>query len=256
MTVAPAALAALAALAAVGLVACASPPPVQVPPPTTASPLRAIPSRAAAEQPEGEGFPVTLPAVVSGDDRSTFAFVTEGQGGTTLVDFGAGSIVFLRMGARVPLDGTGKALVFRLPPQANGRPWFSTHDANHVRIPTNPGPWLVWGNGKMAAREYFRDAFYLGKLQGSLPVAEHVHLGSWEIICANRAAGTFTKDGIAQRLTAGGCVSIPPGHKHSWTPDPGTSLDAVQVYAPPGPEGRFRTLAGAEQEAWPAQPGN
>jgi hypothetical protein len=31
--------------------------------------------------------------------------------------------------------------------------------------------------------------------------------------------------------------------KHSWTPDPKSELVAIQLYAPPGPEQRFRALA-------------
>ena len=44
-------------------------------------------------------------------------------------------------------------------------------------------------------------------------------------------------------------VPVPPGVKHSWKPDPGTKLVAVQFYSPPGPEQRFKALAAAAADA-------
>jgi mannose-6-phosphate isomerase-like protein (cupin superfamily) len=84
---------------------------------------------------------------------------------------------------------------------------------------------------------------YLGRLSGTAPVAEHSHQGSWETLCAVEAAGTFTLAGRDQRLGPRTCVSVPPDVKHSWKPDPGSSLVAIQMYAPPGPEQRFKKLA-------------
>jgi hypothetical protein len=88
-------------------------------------------------------------------------------------------------------------------------------------------------------------AAYLGRLAGTAPVAEHVHDKSWEILCAVDAAGTFTLAGVPQRLVARTCVAVPPGTKHAWQPDAGSTLSAVQLYAPAGPEQRFKKL-GAE----------
>ena len=84
---------------------------------------------------------------------------------------------------------------------------------------------------------------YLGRLSGTAAVAEHVHDKSWEIFCAVEAAGTFTLAGQPQRLGARMCVSVPPGTRHAWQPDPGSTLSAVQLYAPPGPEQRFKKMA-------------
>lgn len=108
-------------------------------------------------------------------------------------------------------------------------------------------PELTWAGGAMRARLDVEKAIspvaYLGRLNGAAPVGEHTHPDSWELICAIDAAGTFRLSGRDARLTAGQCVAVPPGEKHQWTPDPGTSLRAVQAYVPPGPEQRFRMLA-------------
>lgn len=118
--------------------------------------------------------------------------------------------------------------------------------ARHV-VRATAAPELTWAGGKMHAHLDVEKAVspfaYLGRLSGSAPVAEHTHPDSWELICAIEASGTFRLSGQDARLTAGRCVAVPPGEKHQWTPDPGTSLDAVQVYVPPGPEQRFRALA-------------
>lgn len=87
---------------------------------------------------------------------------------------------------------------------------------------------------------------YMGWLRGTEGVKEHVHRESWEIIFAVEAKGTFTLDGERRRLESGQVVVVPPNTKHSWEPDPGTTLEAVQIYTPPGPEERFATMAAAE----------
>ena len=116
----------------------------------------------------------------------------------------------------------------------------------HV-VRANAAPELVWAGGQMRAHlDVGADVSpnaYVGRLEGTAPVAEHTHPDSWEILCTVDAAGTFTLDGKEQRLTAHQIVQIPPGAKHSWKPDPGSKLVAVQMYAPPGPEQRFKALA-------------
>lgn len=80
---------------------------------------------------------------------------------------------------------------------------------------------------------------YLGRLASTGSVGEHMHPSSWEILFAIDAKGTFTVNGEAKRLGAKEVVMIPPGTKHSWTPDAHTKFAAIQVYTPPGPEERF-----------------
>lgn len=106
---------------------------------------------------------------------------------------------------------------------------------------------LTWAGGQMHANLDVETSVspnaYMGRLRGTGKVAEHNHPDSWELLCAIDAAGTFTLGGEEKRLTSGQCVAVPPGVKHQWTPDPGSTLSAVQVYVPPGPEQRFRALA-------------
>lgn len=84
---------------------------------------------------------------------------------------------------------------------------------------------------------------YLGRLSGTASVPEHAHPGSWELLCALEASGTFTLAGQDQHLGVRSCVVVPPDTKHSWKPDAGSKLVAVQMYSPPGPEQRFKKLA-------------
>jgi mannose-6-phosphate isomerase-like protein (cupin superfamily) len=112
---------------------------------------------------------------------------------------------------------------------------------------------LVWAGGTMQATLLVEkdDAplAYVGLLEGTAAVAEHVHDGSWEILCALEASGDFTLAGQKARLGPRQCVSVPPATKHAWAPDAGSKLRAVQLYAPAGPEQRFRGLAAAAADA-------
>jgi mannose-6-phosphate isomerase-like protein (cupin superfamily) len=108
---------------------------------------------------------------------------------------------------------------------------------------------LAWANGAMHAHiDFEKDAspdIYVGRLEGTAPVAEHDHGPSWEVLCAIQGSGTFTIDGVPTHLADHTIIAVPPGRRHSWQPDPGSKLVAVQVYAPRGPEQRFRALAAA-----------
>ena len=44
-------------------------------------------------------------------------------------------------------------------------------------------------------------------------------------------------------IRAGALASVPPGMPHGWKPAGKAPLLAIQVYAPPGPEQRFKKLA-------------
>jgi mannose-6-phosphate isomerase-like protein (cupin superfamily) len=120
-------------------------------------------------------------------------------------------------------------------------------------IRANAAQKLEWAGGKMSARldvgPKVSPDLYLGRLEGTGGVAEHVHAGSWEVLAAVDAAGTFTLDGKDQRLGARQVVFVPPNTKHSWRPDAGSKLVALQMYSPPGPEQRFIALAAADKDA-------
>jgi quercetin dioxygenase-like cupin family protein len=108
---------------------------------------------------------------------------------------------------------------------------------------------LTWAGGAMHAHlDVEKDKLpelYVGRLEGTAPVAEHAHDKSWEFLFVLEAKGTLTLDGKPQRVESRSVVQIPPGAKHAWTPDPGSKLVAIQMYSPPGPEQRFKALADA-----------
>jgi mannose-6-phosphate isomerase-like protein (cupin superfamily) len=112
-------------------------------------------------------------------------------------------------------------------------------------------PELTFMGGTMHAHLDVEDpdvaSFYLGRLAGTAGVEEHAHDHSWEVLCAVEASGTLTLEGAEARLGPLMCISVRPGSKHSWKPDTGSTLRAVQVYDPPGPELRFKKLAADER---------
>lgn len=120
-------------------------------------------------------------------------------------------------------------------------------------VRANAAPELKWANGTMSARldvgAKVSPEVYMGRLAGTAPVAEHMHLTSWEIIAAIEANGSFMINGTEGRLAPGQVVVVPPGARHAWKPDPGSKLVALQMYDPPGPEQRFVTLAAGDKDA-------
>lgn len=121
---------------------------------------------------------------------------------------------------------------------------------------------LSWADGAVHARIAFEaprsPRASLGVLIASddAPVAEHAHDGAWELLAAVSAAGRLhvpaqtvpgTSLTLAARdrtVTEGTIAYVPAGVRHAWMPDGTHPLIAVQVYAPAGPEQRFRGLAG------------
>lgn len=253
MRCAPAALFALLSLAC-GRAA----PPAPVPPLTTGTPPpaasappahAAVAPRSDGARPPVEASFVDLPAKVEGGPcvRVLVAAV-KGKAvarGTTLE---AGDVLALAHAEPLEITGAGVAAVVRsdTPCAVRDRP-----AEERVVVKASKAPELTWAKGTMHAHlDVEKDVspdVYLGRLSGTASVPEHTHDGSWEILLAIDAAGTFTLDGVPKRLGARQVVLVPPGVKHAWSPDPGSTLTAVQLYAPPGPEQRFRKLAAGEK---------
>jgi mannose-6-phosphate isomerase-like protein (cupin superfamily) len=116
---------------------------------------------------------------------------------------------------------------------------------------------LRWAKGAMHAKMLVANEpeLYLGWLDGTAPVAEHKHDHSTEILAAIEAAGTFTLNGQEHRVGNEQVVTVPENTLHSYKPDPGSKLIAVQIYVPPGPEQRFVVLDAAEKDAGSADAG-
>jgi quercetin dioxygenase-like cupin family protein len=75
-------------------------------------------------------------------------------------------------------------------------------------------------------------------LRGDAAIPPHVHDGSTELLYLLEGAGTMMVDGVDLPVTATSVVQIPAGIEHAFTAT--EPARAIQVYAPPGPEQRFR----------------
>lgn len=176
-----------------------------------------------------------------------FIVIVRGKADSLGETLGAGDVLAVQGPDPFDVTGDGLAVVATLAPKPcipKARP---TGPIKHV-IRGTAAPELAWAGGTMRAHlDLEKDVspeLYVGRLEGTAPVAEHVHETSWEILCAVEGAGTFTLDGKAERLGPRSLVAVPPNTKHSWKPDDGVKLVAIQLYSPPGPEQRFKTLAG------------
>lgn len=114
-------------------------------------------------------------------------------------------------------------------------------------------PDLAWGGGALHARIAWetepRPAAALSLLRFSpdAGVATHVHASEWEIIAAFEGDGVLVKTLSTgeERLPVkqGAIVNVPSGRPHAFQPSGKAPFFALQVYAPPGPEQRFKKLA-------------
>jgi len=114
---------------------------------------------------------------------------------------------------------------------------------------------LAWAGGAMHARLGFegdKQRASVGLLFASkdASVAQHQHDGSWEVLAVLRGGGTLrhakaagATDMSSLSVTDGTVALVPQGTQHAWQPGGAKPLVAVQIYAPPGPEQRFKTLA-------------
>jgi len=76
-------------------------------------------------------------------------------------------------------------------------------------------------------------------------VPEHLHEGVVEMLYIVAGSGTMTVAGVAQPVVAGSAVYIPAATRPSYANGAIETL-ALQVYAGPGPEARFRAWNAAD----------
>jgi len=88
---------------------------------------------------------------------------------------------------------------------------------------------------------------YVGQFvaEPGLAVPAHVHDGSDEILFVRTGRGTMTIRGDELTVEGGMVVRIPAGTEHAFVAEGDQPLTAVQVYAGPGPEARFRAARDA-----------
>ncbi len=221
------------------------PPPSAVAPAASSTPplppFAAPPTAAFVDVVAGKGSPVVL----QGCDEVAIAVATGKLTalGETLL---AGDVLLVNGTGSFDMKGAALVAVGRVVPRACEP--LAAIDKKIVRGKVAPP--LVWGQGAMTAHldvdEKISSDLYVGRLEGTAPVAEHEHAGVYELLCAVQADGVLTIGDHPQIIGAKTCTVVPPNTKHSWKPANGSKLVAIQMYAPPGPEQRFKKLAADE----------
>jgi mannose-6-phosphate isomerase-like protein (cupin superfamily) len=133
--------------------------------------------------------------------------------------------------------------------------WWTQRPGPLLRADLRAARDFVWGGGAYHARIAFegpdspRSSVGVLLLSRSAPVAEHVHPREWEQLAVLEGDGDLLLGDRGQRtrvrVRAGSLVRVSPGTAHAWRPRKTAPLVAVQIYTPPGPEQRFKKLAGA-----------
>jgi mannose-6-phosphate isomerase-like protein (cupin superfamily) len=83
------------------------------------------------------------------------------------------------------------------------------------------------------------------KLSKGAAVDEHVHADEVEVLWIVAGTGDMLIDGQQVRVSAGMSVAIPAGTKHAFVAT--SDVEAVQFYAPGGPEERFKVAANRQK---------
>jgi mannose-6-phosphate isomerase-like protein (cupin superfamily) len=227
------------------LMACASSPPTPAAS-ASASAFASASASASASAPVDATFldlTATPAPIAVAACQSLFLSVARGKASALGETLAEGDTILARNVDAVTVSGDGLALVAKTTTEP-----CEADRARSVRVArAHDRPGYSWAHGTMHADlDFEKDAspaVYFGRLTGTAAVPEHAHDGAWEILCAIDGAGTLVVAGAPQRLAPRGCVFIPPNAKHTWTPDAGSSLRGLQMYAPPGPEQRFKKLA-------------
>lgn len=78
------------------------------------------------------------------------------------------------------------------------------------------------------------------EIDAGVAVPEHVHAKETEVLYLEAGAGTMTIAGVAIAVDEHAVIQIPAGVPHAFTATAPTR--ALQLYTPPGPEQRFKTM--------------
>lgn len=181
------------------------------------------------------------------------AFRLPGAGGSITAEVGPASLVVATVSDGEPIREAAAKL------HAKGAPRLAwkARPAPVALVDLARAEDLAWAGGSMHARLAFEGAGQraaLGLLLTSADarVSPHVHDASWEVLGVLRPSGAFRRasapgkdDLAAAPLEGGSVVAIPKGVTHAWDAGGSAGLLAVQLFAPPGPEQRFRKAAAA-----------
>ena len=148
----------------------------------------------------------------------------------------------------------GPERVWRDPKDPAGREAFEVIHGTAPNPPgaklvvTSPGTGLSFLGGKAKATPVLGPAdsgnpdFYVGRLEavpGAL-VPRHVHAGSEEIIFVLSGGGELTVGSEKIPFSAGEALFLPVGQPHSVKFTGDDKAEMVQIYAPAGPEDRYK----------------
>ena len=114
-------------------------------------------------------------------------------------------------------------------------------------INLNESEQLDWAGGKAHARLGFdagRASFGLLYSDANVGVPRHAHAESTEVVGLLSGDGTMGIGDEKRPVASGDVFHMPTGvDRHDYAPSGTTTLFAVQLYVPPGPEQRFKELA-------------
>jgi mannose-6-phosphate isomerase-like protein (cupin superfamily) len=136
-------------------------------------------------------------------------------------------------------------------------------------------PDVVWGGGAYHARIGWEASTYrfgdsggkggwevddrpaavvdLVRYSANARLAEQVHPHTWESLAVIEGDGTMVRGEERTEVRPGTIVTLAAGTRSAWTPSGKAPFFALQVYAPPGPERRFKSLPG--EGSVPPSPG-
>jgi quercetin dioxygenase-like cupin family protein len=99
------------------------------------------------------------------------------------------------------------------------------------------GPATIYFDSATGAKTFAAEIL---TLQAGAQVAEHVHAKETELLYILEGEGTMTVAGVQLPVTATSVVQVPPNTKHAFAAT--TTVRAVQLYTPGGPEQRFKAV--------------
>ncbi len=194
------------------------------------------------------GGDVNLPPV----DATAVLFVADGQVKSSGKLLDVGDAVLAPPRAAVALTSTGGAKVLALytPPGAEARyrggraAAVKSAGAGKLHTAAAATSYPLAG-GKGRVRMVVADAAeaYAGwiELQPRAAVPEQANQKEAEILYVLAGAGDMTIDGQAYPVEPGMAIHVPPGAIHGFRVTSTMPVEAVQFFAPSGPEKRFKT---------------
>lgn len=185
-------------------------------------------------------------------DATLVLFVADGQvkSGARTLDVGDAVVAPPRAPVALASAGGAKLLALYTPPGAEARyrgarvaaikPAGAAAVRAAAAAPTYP---LAGGKGRVRMVVDGAPAAYAGwiELAPGAAVPEHVHAGEAELLYVLAGGGDMTIDGQSYPVEPGMAVHVPPGAIHGFRVTSTMPVEAVQFYAPSGPEKRFKT---------------